>query len=394
MKKICSFLLVLLTLCGMLSTVAFADFDSDLGMVQADLQQAAGEFGTAQTAPNITYENNVLKLEIDPAPAVKAWMDLVPTWKSKIPNADFFVYYRIDFKFNDGQWFSEAYEQSLPDYDSNDKNDIRNPINAGPFITQMEVQSAQPIVIEFANLNNDYDTQDVWEDITNVIESNGTNGQSIDFTKHTLYVKVTPVFRFSTEEGESNWAHANVLECAFHNGKMEIQNELSAPNVSQAVFNLADQTMVIYLDFDAHIESLLKTGQHVNANVIFYINDKTVEFTTEITDTRQILAFAAHDFPEDITAEDNFIVGITYRIAETGESTPENRFVPNVEWEHNEDLLPDDVVMNDERCAICKKCSNPANICIYMWISWGVSLVGIITAVIILIKRRKDTKHE
>lgn len=388
MKKFLSLFMIVILLLGTtcIAQADTTDIKEISSIITQDITTKVGEYGTTQAIPEVKCEDNRIILVAAPAPAMKAWYECIPTWQAKFPGTSYSARYDVDIKFDDGEWYS--IEQS------------QNPnISAWPFNLSFDIPSSEIQTLELVNLARCNPDDIAWDALSNVITTDENGNYTIDFSAHTLYIKLVPTFNLETQESAWTTSHSQVLECSFHDGKVELETELAQPQVKSAIFNIPEETLALYMDYDAMLDSLFKLGYTVQADVVMYVNnEEAAHKNIQITQNQQTLYISSKDYPNEITDEDAYRVHVKYIIQETNQESPESIFVPELQREKNPTLRPgnqDGVAIQDDRCALCKSCPvQPLNICLFVWGAWGVALVGIITSVIILIKRRKDTKHE
>ena len=286
------------------------------------------------------------------------------------------TYYVLDWRFNEGVWFSEigALDDALYDIMKHEAY-FPNPVQS-------------PVQFCLFDLNNYTPDEYATNALSDIIEFNN-GGYYIDFNKHKLEVRLT--VSIALADGGIELPTSRIA--SYYNIPEDVS--LPAPTVDHATISLKSNALSFRLAGDSIIK-LLQQAEHSFAIYAKYTIDGKEFEQFELQATMD--KYYVQNLP-DITMTLESLA--TLSIAYYDKSTKTMSEWTTVDVAIQEEpvvstiIQPDDYITVETQsvCVICAHCSTPLNMCIYLLIASIVGLGGSAACIIwILTTRTKEKK--
>ena len=388
MKKFICLLMVMLLILTV-PTIAFATTDeetTDAWLLWKQLSADANKNFHSQLALNISYEEDTGRIILSGQTGALAqqYLTNLEHYQQQYPNVQHSVRLVVDFQFDDNPWYSEYLIES-EEYSS---------IFSDEYI--LTTSNSENFAFVLCEVQNYTPSSDINNVLANIIEYQD-NIPTVDFSEHTLRVKVKLEFRLICPETALIMSDANEAVSVYHNKQTDVEIPLTDVNVKQAIYNTKDNKLLITLESSAEINSLLLAQHNLHLQVYYgtkddwsVLSDIPLQYEADsyIMDTPTLQHSDEQPLQLKLCWNDktaNQVSGDTY-------FHPELKHTPG--FETDEEVIH----ISDNLCPLCKKCKTTANVCLWIWISAGVALaisvISFTVFIIISIRKKQNTNKE
>lgn len=395
MKRYFSVFMALLCLFTCISTIALADDDDlqtetppePIDIVWTQIQQNSNQYDT-QTALNIQYDNESswIYLTGTPQGAARYWLKNQEALIQQFPGMGGEVVFRIDYKFDDSHWHSEKTQESGVESECATLSYTLQPSDDNQF------------AIPFCNLAQYTPEQDANEMFMNIAQKQSDGKYSIDFTQHTLSIKISVIFRFAYNNTIREIEDGQSITSIYSNGNTDVIAELQAPEIQDSFYGFQEKALLFQLTPAPITYSLAAAGHDIQLELQYSIDDETQSDIISLP------------YQWD---EYNYMVYLTQLTVETDgeplqiscrwkDNTTQKYSDWTFVWPNLIATLQDVAGIDtsviphfNASCRLCNICKMPGGLCAWIWTGCGLCLAIAITSIIMLfITKYRNTSKE
>lgn len=388
MKRIVAVMLILLLVTAFPSAFAEENEEnSPAWQMWNAICRDSNEQYHAQLALNVTYDEQTghIILSGQPSPLVQQYLQNVQKYQEEYPNVACTVKIVVDFQFNDNPWYSAYLDESMQ---------VSEIFTHEYALRETESKNFAFSICNVQKYTPELDANNVLEDIVEYRD----DIPYIDFSKHTLRTKVKIMFTFDSPEIFLEAEDTNDVISVYHNNKVDIAIENALPwvKVNRAIYNTCDNQVLIEIKPSAEVDSLLLAQHDIELQVHYKIEDDwSSAYTIPVQYQTSIYVFSV---PTISYADDSVMLRLRWQDNNTDTSSEYVAAIASLKHTPGFDEDSNIVHISNNLCPLCKKCNTPADICLLIWISAGVTLaisvISFTVFIIISIRKKQNTNKE
>lgn len=283
--------------------------------------------------------------------------------------------YRIDWRFDNNAWFSEGagIDDALADVLCYEM-DSDTPVTQSTQFCLFDLSQYHP---------EDYTSNS----LAAIVEQNDA-GYFIDFTKHTLEVRVKITWCLLGDAIEFPYSRPTLYYVP------QVDTPLPTPVIDHATISTNTSTLSFRLAGDSTIKLLMQDEQAFELHFKYTIND--VSYDTIALPVNMDTYYTHQLNVTDLNLETVAQLQVAYYNPNTNEMSPWNTVNLTMQEEENASVIvqpnhPEQSFETRSECVICHHCKTPLNICIYMLALSTAGVIGsIICILLICIHKHKE----